>query len=88
MATQHSTDFHAHEPSKSDREQGLYQKYKVRRVDGSDAPGEKHHGSDYFVLDLTHDPFAKAALLAYARACSATHPQLAEDLMGRCGDEG
>lgn len=32
-----------------------------------------------FVLDTTHDPYAKAALLAYADACEADFPKLAVD---------
>lgn len=59
---------------------GLYEKYKVTRVDKTDKPGGKHAGCEYFVLDITHDPFAKAALAAYANACHRTHPMLALDL--------
>ncbi len=66
--------------SKPRQEQGLYRKYDVRRTDGQDAPGCKHHCCDLFVLDVTHDPFAGAALEAYAKACKATHPELANDL--------
>lgn len=61
-------------------EQGLFRKFDVRRVDGSDAPGGKHHGCRYFVLDVDHDPHAVPALVAYADACEATHPQLAQDI--------
>jgi len=64
-------------------EQGLFRKYDVRRTDGSDAPGGKHHGCDYFVLDVSHDPAAPAALAAYAGAIKATHPQLAADMAQR-----
>jgi DNA-binding transcriptional MerR regulator len=60
---------------------GLYGKFKVERTDGKSAPGEKHHGCDYFVLDLTHDPYAKAALRTYARECGDEYPALANDLM-------
>lgn len=55
-------------------------KYVVARKDGSDGPGGKHDGCDYFVLDLTHDPYAVDAALAYAQACRHTHPQLAVSL--------
>lgn len=65
------------------RATGLYRKFDVRRADGTDAPGEKHEGCDYFVLDLTHDPFAIQALKAYADACRATYPALAADLDGK-----
>ena len=47
---------------------GIYQKYRVERVDGRDRPGHKHEGCALFVLDLTHDPAARAAAIAYARA--------------------
>ena len=59
---------------------GLYRKFEVRRTDGSDAPGGKHEHCEYFVLDATHDPCAIPALRAYANACRAEYPRLAEDL--------
>jgi hypothetical protein len=71
------------DPAKPNNEQGLYGKFDVRRNDGSDAPGGKHHGCDYFVLDATHDPHANAALAAYADSVQATHPQLAADMRAR-----
>jgi hypothetical protein len=61
-------------------EQGLYRKFIVNRTDGADQPGQKHHACVYFVLDATHDPFAKKALAAYANACEPTHPKLAKDM--------
>ncbi|KWK44250.1 hypothetical protein [Burkholderia ubonensis] len=69
--------------SKTNAEQGLYRKFDVRRVDGSDQPGGKHHNCEYFVLDLNHDGYARAALRAYARACAAEFPVLATDLIAR-----
>ena len=60
--------------------QGIFRKFEIRRVDGSDAPGGKHHGCRYFVLDMDHDPYAVAALAAYARACRDSHPALSGDL--------
>lgn len=69
----------------SDEKQGLYRKFEVRRVDGSDAPGGKHHGCRYFVLDVDHDAFAPIALGAYAAACEDTHPKLARDLIEEWG---
>lgn len=63
------------------RSRGLYNKFKVNRVDGADALGKKHHGCRYFVLDLDHDPFSPAAVTAYAEACKSTHPLLAADLV-------
>lgn len=60
---------------------GLYQKYKrLERMDGSSDPGQKHETCRYFPLDMTHDPFARPAILAYADACEKTHPVLARDL--------
>jgi hypothetical protein len=56
------------DPSKPKQQQGLYNKFNVSRTDGSDKRGGKHHGCDYFVLDITHDPLAVPALLAYADA--------------------
>lgn len=65
--------------------QGLFRKFDVRRVDGSDAPGGKHYGCEYFVLDLDHDPHAPAALRAYAEDCKNSHPQLSNELSERFG---
>jgi hypothetical protein len=48
---------------------GIYNKYAVYRNDREDRPGYKHEGCEYFVLDMTHDPFAVPALRAYADAC-------------------
>jgi hypothetical protein len=64
-----------------DRTRGLYGKFHVARADGD--PTGKHEGCDYFVLDLVHDPHAKAALIAYAASCSADYPHLAADLVAR-----
>lgn len=63
-----------------DKTRGLYNKFTVTRNDGSSEPGGKHHGCEYFVLDLTHDVHAAAALLAYADSCEADYPLLAADL--------
>lgn len=60
---------------------GLYEKFQVRRSDGTDLPGCKHYGCRYFVLDMTHDEFAKPAIVAYATACKEKFPELAKDLM-------
>lgn len=64
----------------NDTKRGLYEKYKVERTDGSSAPGGKHSGCPYFVLDLEHDKHARAALRAYADSCAKQYPELAEDL--------
>lgn len=63
-----------------DRNCGLYGKFHVTRKDGSSEPSGKHHGCEYFVLDLTHDKHAAAALRAYADSCQAEYPLLAADL--------
>ena len=59
---------------------GIYRKFRISRTDGRDAPGEKHHGCRYFVLDLDHDPHVWPALRSYAVACSDTHPHLSRDI--------
>lgn len=66
-----------------DRSRGLYNKFTVARTDGQSAPGEKHDECEYFVLDLTHDEFAAAALRAYADACEGQYPMLAADLRAK-----
>lgn len=57
----------------SDKNIGLYSKYRVERVDG------KNKGP-YFVLGYTTDPHARTALAAYAASCREEHPALAADL--------
>lgn len=63
-----------------DPNRGVYFKFLIERTDGKSAPGEKHDGCQYFVLDCDHDPHAKAALQAYADSCRAGYPLLARDL--------
>jgi hypothetical protein len=63
-----------------DKTRGIYQKFTVTRTDGTSAPGGKHDGCDYFVLDIGCDPHAIPALLAYAEACKADYPLLAADV--------
>lgn len=63
------------------RKAGLFNKFNVARTDGNDAPGKKHHQCEYFVLDLTHDPFAWDAIRAYAFACKRFYPALSADLL-------
>jgi len=62
------------------RKIGIYNKFDVRRTDGSDEPGGKHHGDKLFVLNITTDKFAATAALAYAKACAKEYPVLAADL--------
>lgn len=69
--------------TKPAEQQGLFQKFNVTRTDGKDAPGQKHCGCEYFVLDATHDIYAKAALTAYAAACAESHPDLSNDMVQR-----
>ena len=73
----------SNEQLKDRRTTGLYGKFIVTRTDGKSEPGQKHDGCDYFVLDLTHDPFALHALDAYARWCQQEYPQLARDLRNK-----
>jgi hypothetical protein len=65
---------------------GVYKKFNVTRTDGSSEPGGKHEGCQYFVIDVTHDPFAKAALVAYAEACQTENPTLSLDLLRLLGE--
>ena len=62
------------------RSEGLYRKFHVTRTDGRSQKGRKHHGCEYFVLDLDHDPHALPALKAYEESCRADYPALAYDL--------
>jgi len=64
----------------NDTKRGLYGKYYVERADGGSRPGKKHNGCFYFVLDTTHDKYAKPALKAYAEACEVEYPELAKDI--------
>lgn len=60
----------------SNDKKGLYRKYTVTRSD--DSP--KHKDCNYFVIDITHDNHAKAALLAYAASCEDDNPALSSDI--------
>lgn len=51
-------------------------------------PATKHLHCDYYVLDLVHDKFAKAALSAYADACEQEYPLLARDIRSRVAKMG
>lgn len=65
------------------RDGPIYHKFDVTRTDRKDEPHKKHYKCDYFVLDLTHDPFALDALWAYAIACVKTHPVLSGALRAK-----
>lgn len=69
-----------------DKTRGLYGKFYVERTDGRDKPGEKHHGCEYFLLDLNHDKYAVPALRAYAEHCQAEYPLLAKDLFAKADE--
>ncbi len=59
---------------------GLYNKFVITRTDGKDAPGGKHEGDKYFVLNLSTDKHAIPSIATYADACAAEYPALAADL--------
>lgn len=82
---EHGSTLPERDNTKPAEAQGLFRKFNVSRVDGSDSPGEKHHGCEYFVLDVDHDAHAPAALRAYAHACKDTHPVLSQELAARFG---
>lgn len=67
--------------NKPKAQQGIYNKFNVSRTDGSDGPGGKHDGCQYFVLDRTHDKFAAPALTAYGLACATKYPELSRELL-------
>lgn len=69
-----------------DPTRGLYPKFRVERTDGKSFTGEKHAGCEYFVLDLTHDPYAAPAVIEYADACASEYPRLAADLRQRIAE--
>lgn len=63
---------------------GLYSKFEVTRTDGKSEPGQKHHGCEYLVLDMTHDPIAYSAVMAYAESCrKAGYHSLSVDLYAK-----
>ena len=78
-----ATDIPSRDLARTAEQQGLFQKFGVYRTDGSSAAGGKHHGCEYFVLDMTHDEYAQAAVQAYSEACTKTHPALSADLQRR-----
>jgi hypothetical protein len=67
-------------PVEERKKLGILKRFDVYRVDGRDQLGEKHHDCEYFVLDLTHDPFAIPAIRAYADACKEEFGVLAFNL--------
>ena len=67
----------------SDVTRRLHNKFTVIRNDGQDQEGTKHANCEYFVLDLTHDYHARAAIEAYVNSCETQYPLLAKDLRDR-----
>lgn len=63
-----------------DKQRGIYHKFAVIRIDGGTLPGRKHEHCEHFVLDLTHDKHAPAAMRAYADSCVNEFPRLADDI--------
>lgn len=74
-----------YDETKPREEQGMYRKFIVERADGRQGAGYRHHNCDYFVIDITHDPFAEAAMLAYADMCEIRYPELARDIRDKFG---
>ena len=82
------------DPNLPDEERGLYPKYRIIRLDSVNYDHKTMAESPVridglpmaevdgpaFVIKLD-DPHAGVALQAYARACRATHPVLANDIM-------
>lgn len=65
-----------------EKERGLNMaKFRVERTDPE--AQARHVGCEFFVLDLTHDTFAHAAIMAYAEACQLDYPLLALDLRNK-----
>ena len=67
---------------------GLHSKFHITRVDFRDVEGAVHDACQYFVLDLTHDAHARAALVTYIESCRADRPVLALDLQSLLNDPG
>jgi len=70
-------------PDIPDTERGLYPKFNVERVNGS----ARHQHCFYFVLDLRHDPHARAAAEAYVLSCENQYPVLAAELRTKISAE-
>jgi hypothetical protein len=71
------------------KRRGLYHKFNIERTDGTSALGGKHESCDYFVLDLTHDPHAIPAMLAYAKSAKKDgYEELFLDIMRKLPSTG
>lgn len=74
----------AGEPAGAPGQRGLFHKFRVTRVDGRDAPRDR--AARYFVGNYVGDPHARVMVQAYADACRADDPQLADDLEAELAD--
>lgn len=63
----------------SKHDEDILRKFKVERLAPS-SRGIDHTDCRYFVLDISHDPHARNAALAYADSCQSEYPNLAYDL--------
>jgi hypothetical protein len=61
--------------------EGYGGKFEVRRTDGSDQPGGRHHGCRYLVLDLDHDPSARHVARIYAEDIETSRGVFAHELL-------
>lgn len=59
---------------------GYYEKYNVSRKDGRDQPGGDREGAQYFVLDLSHDRFARLAMNVYLAVSRSELPALTQSM--------
>lgn len=64
----------------------IYRKFNVTRVDPE--AQARHEDCFSWVLDVDHDPYALAALRAYATACQEEDPELARELITMVNDRG
>jgi len=83
--SQRDTPLPERDPGRPLENQGLLNRFVVTRTDGKDRPGGEYEGCRYFVLDVDHDPYARAALAAYAGVCEGRYPALARDLREKWG---
>lgn len=64
---------------------GLHGKFIIARRDNKHLLGQKHHGCDYFVLDLTHDQHGIQVVRYYATLCREDRPQLSQEIFEKYG---
>jgi len=62
---------------------GLYNKFYIERTDDRDLIGGDRENAEYLVLDLTYDPHARVAAVAYAKAVETEYPLLARDILDK-----